>query len=92
MSTDLTSVATHGWYTEGTENLTTVSTFGWYGVTIADLLAKFPTFDFGLIINQLQEMGLTIEQQYDIDGLDITSELVLTPMQVAEIVNFNLRK
>ena len=93
IGTDLTSVATHGWYTDDTVNdidlLTAVSTFGWYGITIQDLIDSYPTLTFGLIIDQLHDMGLTIDQGVDIDDLEITSGYILTPMQIARLCDFN---
>jgi hypothetical protein len=81
----LTSVSTLGWFSEGTEDvdfLTSVSTNGWYGVTLKDLIEKFPTVDFGLIIDQFHNMGVEIEQIHEIEDWSIA--------RVQEVGNFEI--
>lgn len=92
--TDLTSISTFGWYSgEGFESdlLTAVSTFGWYGVTVQDLVEEFQTLDFGLIIDQLHEMGLEIEGvEYDM-AVEITRELQ-KGLSIDRVLNIRMRR
>ena len=92
--TDLTSISTFGWYSgEGFESdlLTAVSTFGWYGVTVQDLIEEFQTVDFGLIIDQLYEMGLEIEGvEYDM-AVEITRELQ-KGLSIDRVLNIRMRR
>ncbi len=82
----LTTITTQGWFgEESTENidfLTSVSTNGWYGVTLKDLIQKFPTVDFGLIIDRFHEMGVEIEQIHEIEDWSIT--------RIQEVGNFEI--
>lgn len=96
MSTELTAVSTFGWYTDESTHeidlLTSVSTFGWYGVTLKDLIEAFPTVEFGLIIDQLHEMGIEIEAIHEIEDLEITTLEKLGNFEIEQILDIELKR
>jgi hypothetical protein len=94
VSTELTAVSTHGWFaSEGYQQdlLRSVGTFGWYGTTIGDLVEFFKTVDFTLIVKRLEEIGLEIKTEMDIEGLDIMTVLS-TPVTITRIKDFTLER
>ena len=73
ISTDLTSVSTHGWYTDESaydrDALTAVSTFGWYGISLEELIDQFnQQLGFGLTIDQIFEKQFEITR---IKGIEL---------------------
>lgn len=95
MSTELTAVSTFGWFSDADNELdllTSVSTFGWYGVTLKDLIDFFNTVDFGLIIDQVNELGLEIEAQCDLGNFVITQEYQLKNLDITQTLNLRLRR
>jgi hypothetical protein len=92
--TDLTSISTFGWYSgDGFESdlLTAVSTFGWYGVTAEQLVEVFQTVDFGLIIDQLNEIGLEIEGVEHQLALEITRDYE-KGLNIDRVFNIRLKR
>ena len=96
MTTELTAVSTFGWYTDDSTHeldlLTSVSTRGWYGVTLKDLIEKFPTLEFGLIIDRLHEMGLEIEAIHEIEDLEINTLEELGNFEITQLFGINLKR
>lgn len=94
MSTELTAVSTHGWFaSEGFQQdlLRSIGTIGWYGTTIGDLVEFFKTVDFTLIVSRLEELGLEIKTEFDIDTLDVMSELSRS-VEITRIKDFTLER
>ncbi len=96
MTSDLTSISTFGWYADTQEYnqdpLTTVSTFGWYGLTIKDLVDKYPTVEIDLIIDQLLELGLEIETIHDIEDLEVGFLLEIGNLEITRLLGINLKR
>lgn len=96
MTTELTAVSTFGWYTDDSihelDLLTSVSTRGWYGVSLKDLIEKFPTLEFGLIIDQLHEMGFEIEEIHEIENLEIKTLEELGQFEITQLLGINLKR
>jgi hypothetical protein len=96
MSTELTAVSTFGWYadesTHDIDLLTSVSTFGWYGVTLKDLIERYPTLEFGLIIDRLHEMGVEIEAIHEIENLEIKTLEELGNFEITQLLGINLKR
>jgi len=96
MTTELTAVSTFGWYTDDSTHeldlLTSVSTRGWYGVRLKDLIETFPTLEFGLIIDQLHEMGVEIEEIHEIEDLEIKTLEELGNFEITQLLGINLRR
>ena len=96
MTTELTSVSTFGWFTDEStyelDLLTSVSTRGWYGVTLKDLIERYPTLDFGLIIDRLHEVGVEIEAIHEIENLEIKTLEELGNFEITQLYNINLKR
>lgn len=96
MTTELTAVSTFGWYTDDSTHeldlLTSVSTRGWYGVTLKDLIERYPTLEFGLIIDQLHEMGVEIEAIHEIENLEIKTLEELGNFEITQLLGINLKR
>jgi len=96
MTTELTAVSTFGWYTDDSTHeldlLTSVSTRGWYGVTLKDLIERYPTLEFGLIIDQLHEMGVEIEEIHEIENLEITQLEELGNFKITQLFDIELKR
>ncbi len=96
MTSDLTSISTFGWYADTQEYnqdlLETVSTFGWYGLTIKDIVDKYPTVDIDLIIDQLLEIGLEIETVHDIEHLEISTLLGIGNLEITRMLGVELER
>lgn len=96
MTSDLTSISTFGWYADTQEYnqdlLETVSTFGWYGLTIKDIVDKYPTVDIDLIIDQLLEIGLEIETIHDIEHLEISTLLGIGNLEITRMLGVELER
>jgi len=96
MTTELTSVSTFGWFTDEStyelDLLTSVSTHGWYGVTLKDLIERYPTLDFGLIIDRLHEVGVEIEEIHEIENLEIKTLEELGNFEITQLYNINLKR
>lgn len=83
MSTDLTSVSTHGWFTEVPVKgyLLPVGTFGWY--YDAALSAKLEIINKLLRINRKLEANTSINRRSDI------STIINTGIDLDLIINVN---
>lgn len=96
MTTELTAVSTFGWYTDDSTHeldlLTSVSTRGWYGVTLKDLIEKFPTLELGLIIDRLHEVGVEIEEIHEIENLEIKTLEELGNFEITQLLGINLKR
>ncbi|MDC0297101.1 hypothetical protein OAK92_00865 [Crocinitomicaceae bacterium] len=90
----LTSITTQGWFidesNEELDLLTSVSTLGWYGVTLKDLIVKYPTVDFGLIVDRFHEMGVEIEEIHEIEHLDITTIQEIGNFEITQLFDIKL--
>lgn len=94
IDTDLTAVSTHGWFADDGKTvdlLRAVGTHGWYGVTVGDLVEFFKTVDFTLIVKRLEEIGLEIQTEQDIDPLEIMTDLSKT-LTISRIKDFELER
>jgi TctA family transporter len=93
--TELTAVSTFGWFAaEGydVDLLTAISTFGWYGVTLEELQAFTNTVNFGLIIDQLHELGLEIEIVHEGGNTEILTSCPLGELSMTQIFNVRLKR
>lgn len=96
MTTELTAISTFGWYTQDSTHelnlMTSISTFGWYGVTLKDLIERYPTLNFGLIIDQLHSVGVEIQTIYEIENLSIQQVEELGNFNIAQMFGINLKR
>jgi hypothetical protein len=95
--TALTEVSTFGWFAaDGTKAdlLTSISTFGWYGVEVSlvELIDFFQTVDFGLIIDQLHQLGLEIEVIHELESQTITTAEQLGSFEITQVFNMRLKR
>lgn len=89
-NTDLTSVSTHGWYTEASlsSNLTPISTYGWYytsvPINIISIVASFP-------VEFLQELSLSYNEPIEtISTINILNNIPLETIQNIQLPTKNL--